>query len=98
VHIPKGSLIKGKSRTICTDFTNCKKVTNRIKAKKADGAKSRDWLPRAFAESPYKLRSKLKLTVTKLIIKRTKFSNTIVKMAKAILVIKVKLEFEQESE
>jgi len=47
---------------------------------------------------PYKLRFKLKSTVTKLIVKRTKFSNTIVKIAKAILVIKVKLEFEQESE
>jgi hypothetical protein len=47
---------------------------------------------------PYKLRFKLKLTVTKLIIKRTKFSNMIVKMAKAILVAKVKLEFKQELE
>jgi hypothetical protein len=47
---------------------------------------------------PYKLRSKLKLIVIKLIVKRTKFSNTIVKMAKAILVAKVELEFEQESE
>jgi len=61
VHIPEGSPIKGKSRTICIDFTNCKKVTDRIKARKADGAKLRDWLPRAFAESPYKLRSKLKV-------------------------------------
>jgi hypothetical protein len=42
VHIPKGSPIEGKSRTICTDFTNCKKVTDKIKARKADGAKSRD--------------------------------------------------------
>jgi hypothetical protein len=40
----------------------------------------------------------LKLIVTKLIVKRTKFSNIIVKIAKAILVAKVKLEFEQESE
>jgi hypothetical protein len=47
---------------------------------------------------PYKLRFKLKLIVIKLIVKRTKFSNIIVKMAKAILVIKVELEFEQESE
>jgi hypothetical protein len=36
----------------------------------------------------------LKLTVTKLIVKRTKFSNTIMKMAKAILVAKVKEELE----
>jgi hypothetical protein len=47
---------------------------------------------------PYKLRFKLKLTITKLIVKRTKFSNTIVKIAKAILIAKVELEFEQESE
>jgi hypothetical protein len=40
----------------------------------------------------------LKLTVIKSTIKRTKFSNTIVKIAKAILVVEVKLEFEQESE
>jgi len=71
---------------------------DKIKARKADKAKLRDWLPRASAESPYELRSKLKLIVTKLIVKRTKFSNTIVKMAKAILVAKVKLEFEQELE
>jgi hypothetical protein len=45
-------------------------------------------------ESPYKLRSKLKLIITKLIIKRIKFSNIIIKMAKAILVIKVKEELE----
>ena len=49
-------------------------------------------------ESPYKLRFKLKLIVTKSIVKRTKFSNTIVKMAKAMLVIEVELEFEQELE
>jgi hypothetical protein len=71
---------------------------DRIKARKADGAESRDWPPRAFAESPYKLRSKLKLIVTKSIVKRTEFSNTIVKMAKAMLVAEVELEFEQESE
>jgi len=34
----------------------------------------------------------LKLIVIKLTVKRTKFSDTIVKMAKAILVIKVKEE------
>ena len=43
-------------------------------------------------ESPYELRSKLKLIVTKSIVKRTKFSNTIVKIAKAMLVAKVKEE------
>ena len=43
---------------------------------------------------PYKLRSKLKLIVTKLIVKRTKFSDTIVKMAKVMLVAKVKEELE----
>jgi hypothetical protein len=71
---------------------------DKIKAKKVNKAKSRDWLPRAFAELPYKLRSKLKLIVTKSIVKRTKFSNTIIKMAKAIIVIEVELEFEQELE
>jgi hypothetical protein len=71
---------------------------DRIKAKKVNGAKLRDWPPRAFAESPYKLRFKLKSIIIKLIVKRTKFNNTIVKIAKAILVTKVELEFEQESE
>ena len=47
---------------------------------------------------PYKLRSKLKLTIIKLIVKRIKFSNIIVKIAKAMLVAKVELEFEQELE
>jgi hypothetical protein len=42
VHIPKGSPIEGKSRTIRIDFTNRKKVTDKIKAKKADRAKLRD--------------------------------------------------------
>ena len=42
VHILKGSPIKGKSRTICINFTNRKKVINKIKAKKANRAKSRD--------------------------------------------------------
>jgi hypothetical protein len=42
VHIPKGSLVEGKSCTICTNFTNRKKVIDKIKAKKANGAKSRD--------------------------------------------------------
>ena len=45
-------------------------------------------------ESPYELRFKLKLIVTKLTVKRTKFSNIIVKMAKAMLVAKVKEELE----
>jgi len=45
-------------------------------------------------ESPYKLRFKLKLIVTKSIVKRTKFSNTIMKMAKAMLVVKVEEELE----
>jgi hypothetical protein len=103
VHIPEGSPVEGKSRMICIDFTSYIDLTalrrkDKIKARKVDGAELRDWLPRAFAESPYKLRSKLKLIVTKSIVRRTKFSNTIVKMAKAILVIKVELEFEQESE
>jgi hypothetical protein len=71
---------------------------DRIKARKADGVELRDWPPRASAESPYELRSKLKLTVTKLIVRRTEFSDTIVKMAKAMLVAEVELEFEQESE
>jgi hypothetical protein len=42
VDILKGSLVKGKSYTIYTNFTNCKKVIDRIKAKKADGAESKD--------------------------------------------------------
>jgi hypothetical protein len=65
---------------------------DRIKARKANGVELRDWPSRAFAESPYKLRFKLKLTVTKSTVKRTKFSDTIVKMAKAMLVAKVELE------
>jgi hypothetical protein len=36
----------------------------------------------------------LKLTVTKLIVKRIKFNNTIIKMAKAMLVVKVEEELE----
>ena len=92
VDIPKGSPIEGNSRTIRRiDYTTSRNK-DWIKARKADGAELRDWLPRAFAESPYKLRSKLKLIVTKLIVKRTKFSDTIVKMAKAMLVAKVELE------
>jgi len=55
----------------------------------------RDWPPRASTESPYKLRSKLKSIVTKSIVKRTKFSDTIVKMAKAMLVAEVEEELEQ---
>ena len=91
---------EGSSRI---DFTSRIDLTalrrkDRIKARKADGAELRDWPPRASAESPYKLRFKLKLIVTKLIVKRIKFSNTIVKMAKAMLVIEVELEFEQELE
>ena len=54
----------------------------------------RDWPPRASAESPYELRSKLKSTVTKSTVKRTKFSDTIVKMAKAMLVAEVEKELE----
>ena len=54
----------------------------------------RDWPPRASAESPYELRSKLKSIITKLIVKRTKFSNIIVKMAKAMLVAEVEEELE----
>jgi hypothetical protein len=40
----------------------------------------------------------IKLIVIKLIVKRTKFSNIIIKIAKAMLVVKVELEFEQELE
>ena len=99
VHILEGSNpVRGSKSctnlTSRTNFTNCKKGKNWIKAKKADKAKSRDWPPRAFIESPYKLRSKLKSIVTKLIVKRTKFSDTIVKMAKAMLVAKVKEKLE----
>jgi len=36
----------------------------------------------------------LKLIVTKLIVKRTKFSDTIVKMAKVMLVVEVEEELE----
>jgi hypothetical protein len=102
VHIPEGSNLVGgsKSRIDLTSRIDliALRRKDRIKARKADGAESRDWPPRAFAESPYKLRFELKLTVTKLIVKRTEFSDTIVKMAKAMLVVEVELEFEQESE
>jgi hypothetical protein len=47
VHIPEGSLIKGKSCTICIDFTSCIDLItlrrkDRIKARKVDRAESRD--------------------------------------------------------
>jgi len=47
VYIPEGSNLVGGSKscidlTSCTDFTNRKKGENWIKAKKADGAESRD--------------------------------------------------------
>jgi hypothetical protein len=42
VHILEGSPVKGKSRTICINFINYKKVTDKIKAKKANRAKLRD--------------------------------------------------------
>jgi hypothetical protein len=47
VHIPKGSLVKGKSRTICINFTSYIDFTalrkkDKIKAKKANKAKLRD--------------------------------------------------------
>jgi hypothetical protein len=47
VHIPKGSLIKGKSRTICINFTSCinfiaLRKKDKIKAKKANRVESRD--------------------------------------------------------
>jgi hypothetical protein len=50
VHIPEGSPVEGKSRTdltSCTDFTSCTDLTtlrrkDKIKARKADGAKLRD--------------------------------------------------------
>jgi hypothetical protein len=63
---------EGSSRI---DFTSRIDLTalrrkDRIKARKADGAELRDWPPRAFTESPYKLRSK-----SKALVKRTEFSN-----------------------
>jgi len=99
VHILEGSNLVGGSKsyidfTSYINFINCKKGENWIKAKKADGVELRDWLPRAFAESPYELRFKLKLIVTKLIVKRTEFSDIIMKMAKAMLVVEVKEELE----
>jgi hypothetical protein len=47
MHIPKGSPIEGKSRTIRIDFTSYIDLTalrkkDKIKAKKANGAKLRD--------------------------------------------------------
>ena len=94
--IPKGSNpVEGsESRTIRRIDYTASRNKDWIKAKKADRAELRDWPPRAFTESPYELRSKLKSTVTKSIVKRTKFSNTIVKMAKVMLVAKVKEELE----
>jgi hypothetical protein len=79
VEVPiKGSHLEG-------DFTNLrKKVRNKIKARKADGAKLKVWLIRSSMESPYKLRSKTR--------KKTKFSETIIKMAKAISAIELEME------
>ena len=94
VDIPKGSPVEGNSRTIRRIDYTASRNKDWIKARKADKAELRDWPPRAFTESPYELRSKLKSTVTKSIVKRTKFSNTIVKMAKAMLVAKVEEELE----
>ena len=94
VDIPKGSPMEGNSCTIRRiDYTTSRNK-DWIKARKVDGAELRDWLPRASMESPYKLRSKLKLIVTKSIVKRTKFSDIIVKMAKVMLVVKVEEELE----
>jgi hypothetical protein len=42
VHILKGSLVEGKSYTIRINFINCKKVIDKIKAKKANGVKLKD--------------------------------------------------------
>jgi len=96
VDIPEGSnLAEGsKSRTIWRIDYIASRSKDWIKARKADGAELRDWPPRAFAESPYELRSKLKSIVTKSIVKRTEFSDTIVKMAKAMLVAEVEEELE----
>jgi hypothetical protein len=41
IDIPKRSPIKGKSRTICINFTTLRKK-DKVKAKKANKAKSRD--------------------------------------------------------
>ena len=94
VDILEGSLIEGNSCTIRRIDYTASRNKDWIKAKKANRAKLRDQLPRAFVESPYELRSKLKLIVTKSIVKRIKFSNTIVKMAKAMLVVEVEEELE----
>jgi len=97
VDIPKGSnpAEGSESRTIRRIDYTASRSKDWIKAKKADGAELRDWLPRASVESPYELRSKLKSTVTKSTVNRTKFSDTIVKMAKAMLVAEVEEELEQ---
>jgi hypothetical protein len=47
VHIPKGSPVKGKSCTICIDFTSrinliALRKKDKIKAKKVDGVELRD--------------------------------------------------------
>ena len=96
--------MEGKSRTIRTDFTSRIDLNRRtdftglqrkdqdwIKARKADGAELRDWPPQASAESPYELRSKSKVQQ-----KKTEFSEIIVKMAKAMLVVEVEEELELE--
>ena len=89
--IPKGSPIEGNSRTIRRiDYTTSRNK-DWIKARKADGAELRDWPPWASAESPYELRSKSKVQQ-----KKTEFSETIVKMAKAMLVAEVEEELELE--
>jgi hypothetical protein len=80
--------IEGSKSHLEGDFTNLrKKVRNKIKARKADGAELKVWLTGSSVESPYELRSKSQ--------KKTEFSDTIVKMAKAMLVAKVEEELEE---
>jgi hypothetical protein len=69
------------------DFINRKKVKNRIKARKADGEEPKVWPIGSFVELPYELRFKSQ--------KKIEFSDTIIKMAKAILVAEVEEELEE---
>ena len=79
--------MEGSNSTPEGDYTSLRrKVKNQIKARKADGAEPKVWPTRGSVESPYELRSKSK---------RTEFSDTIAKMAKAMLVADVELELDQ---
>ena len=71
------------------DLSNLRGKVKRIKAREADGTESRVWPTQETAESPYLLRSKSKL--------KTEFSDSIVKIVKALSVVKLDDSKEGES-